>query len=128
MTKKVICQYCKKEVVATLHVQLFSNASRNYVWRCGDCSRPAPEIKSPLYIAKDKVEQHLTAEKIAALPVIMPTFYDRCAVCGDRAVEDHHWAPKAIFGEEAERWPHDKLCKVHHDIWHMKVTPNISQA
>ena len=124
MTKKVQCQWCKQTTVATLHVQLFINGAKNFVWRCS-CGRLAPVLKSPLFIPKQDVEAHCTAEEIAALPVLMPVFYDRCAVCGARDVEDHHWAPRAIFGADAEKWPHDKLCSDCHKRWHLMVTPNL---
>ena len=125
MTKKVQCQWCKLETEAVLHVQLFINGARNFVWRCLSCNRPAPVKGSPLYIPKGTIELHLSQNEIAALPVLMPVFYDRCAVCGSRDVEDHHWAPRAIFGEEAEKWPHDKLCGNCHDRWHLLVTPQL---
>lgn len=60
------------------------------------------------------------------LPVLMPDFTDRCAVCGSRGAERHHWAPKAIFGtNECEQWPKDYLCKKCHDKWHKLVTPQL---
>lgn len=50
-----------------------------------------------------------------------------CAVdgCDNRAVEWHHWAPKHIFPQTAERWPKDYLCIEHHHEWHRKVTPDM---
>ena len=50
----------------------------------------------------------------------------RCARCGSRGAEEHHWAPQAIFGkDEANRWPKDFLCKPCHDEWHRLVTPEL---
>jgi hypothetical protein len=50
----------------------------------------------------------------------------RCARCGRRGAEEHHWSPRAIFGkDEAETWPKDFLCKACHDEWHLKVTPQL---
>ena len=50
----------------------------------------------------------------------------RCAKCGVRGAEEHHWAPQAMFGkDEANRWPKDFLCKPCHDEWHLKVTPQL---
>jgi hypothetical protein len=50
----------------------------------------------------------------------------RCARCGARGAEEHHWAPRAIFGKEsADDWPKDFLCKACHDEWHRRVTPQL---
>jgi hypothetical protein len=51
--------------------------------------------------------------------------HNRCARCGARDVELHHWAPRAMFGEEADRWPQDYLCHDHHAEWHRTVTPGL---
>ena len=48
----------------------------------------------------------------------------RCAKCGARGAERHHWAPRAIFGQDAaETWPKDFLCLACHEEWHRLVTP-----
>lgn len=44
-----------------------------------------------------------------------------CRVCGKRGVELHHWAPKALFGDEAEVWPQDFLCRACHTRWHQTI-------
>jgi hypothetical protein len=36
-------------------------------------------------------------------------------------VELHHWAPKALFGDEAEVWPQDFLCRSCHIRWHQTM-------
>jgi hypothetical protein len=47
----------------------------------------------------------------------------RCARrgCEQEAVEDHHFAPRAIFREEAEEWPKALLCVEHHAEWHRRM-------
>ena len=48
-----------------------------------------------------------------------------CSVCGNLGAENHHWAPVGIFGDEADKWPTDYLCKTCHDRWHSMVTPSL---
>ncbi|MEH6652094.1 MAG: hypothetical protein V7707_18890 [Motiliproteus sp.] len=52
----------------------------------------------------------------------------RCEVCGADGAQNHHWAPKALFGEEAYRWPTSHLCQSCHTRWHQLVTPNLNQV
>lgn len=46
-----------------------------------------------------------------------------CEVCGAEGAECHHWAPRAFFGDEADRWPTSYLCPACHARWHATVTP-----
>lgn len=46
-----------------------------------------------------------------------------CICC---ETECHHWAPRHLFREECEYWPHSYLCKKHHAQWHRIVTPNMA--
>lgn len=41
--------------------------------------------------------------------------------CDREAVEDHHFAPRAIFGEDADDWPRALLCVDHHLEWHRRM-------
>lgn len=45
----------------------------------------------------------------------------KCARCGGRGTQLHHWAPKELF-EDAEDWPQAYLCRIHHKEWHDKLT------
>ena len=44
---------------------------------------------------------------------------DECARCGrsGRSMEEHHWAPRAVF-DDADCWPTSKLCADCHKRWH----------
>lgn len=47
---------------------------------------------------------------------------DRCTRCGSmEGTERHHWAPRAIFGDAAEGWPTDDLCRACHIEWHRRM-------
>jgi hypothetical protein len=50
-----------------------------------------------------------------------------CERCGSQdGSEYHHWAPRAIFGEqEAGLWPGAYLCRRCHMAWHELVTPQL---
>jgi len=41
--------------------------------------------------------------------------------CDREAVEDHHFAPRAAFGAEADEWPRGLLCVEHHIEWHRRM-------
>jgi hypothetical protein len=44
-----------------------------------------------------------------------------CRVCGERGAELDHWAPRHLFGADADLWPTDYLCKRGHQPWHQRV-------
>lgn len=49
---------------------------------------------------------------------------ERCPVCGKvEILQEHHWAPFCVFGNDADRWPKTKLCQSCHSAWHQKMTP-----
>ena len=53
---------------------------------------------------------------------------ERCAMCFRKAeVDVHHTAPRHLFGEEAEYWPMQSLCRPCHERWHLLVTPLMSR-
>lgn len=49
---------------------------------------------------------------------------DRCARCGSRGAERHHWAPQSMFSDP-DAWPTDMLCSTCHREWHLIVTPGL---
>lgn len=119
------CVGCKARVTGFLHRQFSENGAETFLWQCGACGQKGC-FGQPLFISKNTVRLHLTEEQIELLPIIMPNLYSRCAKCGARGCEEHHWAPIGIFGrEEADKWPKDFLCKTCHDEWHRMVTPQL---
>jgi hypothetical protein len=91
--------------------------------RCLECgkvnaSKPIPKrLLSPAHIAAAPlVKSNYVAEDL-----------HECEVCGGKPAQDHHWAPRKMFGAgEADRWPTSFLCQQHHSAWHRIVTPDIS--
>jgi hypothetical protein len=114
------------ETPYVLYRQVFANATDNYVWQCSRCSSKNPGREPQLYIPKEWVARQMAEQDMERLPSLMPGLYDRCARCGNRGTESHHWAPVGIFGrDEADKWPRDYLCKDCHDQWHKLVTPQL---
>jgi hypothetical protein len=122
--KTGLCKKCKTTTEAELRIHQKENGY-DYAWVCQTCSTMAP-FGGPMWIPKDLVESRIAKELCESLPVIVHVPVARCVVCGARGVEEHHWAPRAMFGLEVSRqWPTDWLCKEHHDLWHSIVTPQL---
>lgn len=63
-----------------------------------------------------------TAEQLAAMATLdWTSATPPCVVCGARGTELHHWAPRHLFGEEADLWPTANLCPACHTRWHTTV-------
>lgn len=62
-----------------------------------------------------------TEAEAARFPLLKDRVTDQpCARCGaTEGVEEHHWAPVAVFGwAEANKWPLGYLCRPCHRTWH----------
>lgn len=66
----------------------------------------------------------------STLPKIGERYYRKCeGPCGAFAIcHMHHVAPRALFGEEADRWPVVYLCQPCHSRWHSAVTPTLTRG
>ena len=125
--KSGMCAGCDGLVEARLHRKIFTNGAYSFAWKCPDCGKINPfNEQGGLWIAKEKVEARIEPDIIDSLPVIMPDLSNRCAKCGERTCELHHWSPRALFGPDCDLWPKDYLCKKCHDEWHQKVTPQLA--
>ncbi len=87
---------------------------------CHRCQKPVPTTmpngKRGLWVAK---ELFTDAEIVALIWLTPQTESDRCPVCGKAAIlENHHLAPRAQFGTEADLWPTVSVCRVCHERWH----------
>lgn len=85
---------------------------------CSECGRWATGSIPVAYVKARGIEP-------TALTVIADQrgTLGRCSRrgCEREAVEDHHFAPQAIFGAEADDWPRALLCVEHHLEWHSRM-------
>ena len=124
MIKTRHCHRCKKETPQEVSRRISASAADHFGWWCLECKWWTTSKAGGIWIAKELL---LTAGvDIDAVRVAEIADAHRCAKCGSRGAELHHWAPRAIFGpDEADHWPKDYLCKACHAEWHAKVTPQL---
>lgn len=84
--------------------------------RCLECNARSGAIPQDVY-TRWGVEP-------SDLPVWTPPRTDiTCVVtgCETPGHEYHHFAPSAVFGEDAWLWPCLPLCQPHHVEWHQRM-------
>lgn len=110
-----ICPHCGGDIV--LYRQINGNGAQVIVARCCKCDR-IPNRKQPFLPKADYPHWE-------SFPLYQDNMKhsEPCAVrgCDRRDTEYHHFAPRALFGAEADDYPGAYLCQEHHDKWH-KVT------
>ena len=120
MLKLMTCTRCNQKTYAKL-VRMITHAGvSNVFWRCQVCKL---NVKSAAWIKHQSLIDY--GVDIDTLEIDRDHREHGCVVCSQLGVENHHWSPRHLFGDEAERWPQDWLCKEHHDQWHNTVTPNM---
>ena len=119
------CPRCGRETRQEISSRLSASHAVHYGWWCLECKGWAPRRNGPGYwIGKEELLR-LNVD-LSVVRVVEVADGRRSARCARRGAEEHHWAPRAIFGEEAAKtWPTDFLCKPCHDEWHRKVTPQL---
>lgn len=125
-----VCDVCGAKKGFLLRRARFTNGSLHFFWQCQWCTKNAQGSKQ--WIKKATVEEWLQSGKLKAnslddIPIAIDyiTGDVSCVVCGQPAVEYHHFAPQALsayFGDEWARYPTTYFCKKHHDLWHNVVT------
>lgn len=100
-----------------LGVRIAGNGSYQIVAVCPDCATTSSPISH--YVIG------WLGVFIGDLPVVADYRGNlgRCSRrgCEREAVEDHHFAPRAVFGDEADDWPMALLCVDHHNEWHRRI-------
>lgn len=87
---------------------------------------PSGQIKHPWHCTVCNKRTNIYEPKhdhLIFTAVFDETEINQCEVCGKNGAEWHHWAPRAFFGDECERWPQGLLCQYCHSKWHQIVTP-----
>lgn len=127
VTRKITCPHCGTYTDVQMHRRLGCN---HRCWVCCNCGQDVShkEIVGDVAGAGYWIPKaYMPSVATADLPTWSPTWQriHRCAVCGALEAELHHFAPRAFFGTECERWPKAYLCKEHHRAWHDLVTPGL---
>lgn len=122
---------CRRCATSRLHVLTRNqtlNGSVMVGWLCSVCLSWTTDKRGRLWIPLTDLRTF--GVNVDELPIRSTiAACERCARCGARNVEVHHWAPRALFGaEEAERWPKDHMCPTCHSEWHRVVTPGLVEG
>jgi hypothetical protein len=90
--------------------QVAANGAVYLYLGCADCQAPTSPGE---WLRQDGVD-------LSQIPVAVDrrTQNPPCVVCGRWGTELHHWAPRHIFGDQADHWPTAWLCKECHAYWH----------
>lgn len=94
-------------------------------WICTECDRRPYEKKKDIK-HKDLRQKGIHIDRIEIRHNYTGQHF--CAVCRAPGVENHHWAPRYLFGWDCVDWPQDWLCEFHHRQWHDLVTPNMCEV
>jgi len=122
MIKTRHCARCNRSTRQEISRRVAGNGAEHFGWWCLECRWWVQSKGGGIWIDKGLLER--TGVDLSLAPVVEHLDQPRCARCGARGAEEHHWVPQAMFGaEEANRWPKDFLCKRCHDQWHRLVTP-----
>lgn len=120
--KPAVCENCKKEVSVGLRKQVYSNGAVAVFYVCLASDPPHRLLKNGSSISHERARMY--GFDINAIPLFASVhLYIDCAVfgCQNPGVEDHHFAPSCVWGNEDNNWPRALLCKPHHDEWHKRM-------
>jgi hypothetical protein len=116
------CKRCGSEYI-NKYRQIARNGAVTIILRCANCGEN-PTPATPFH-GKAAFPEYET------FPVLNDyrEFGEPCAVrgCDDIETEYHHFAPRHLFGNDAEDYPGAYLCRRHHKEWHDKVTPEMAK-
>lgn len=112
------CPRCGAMNCWEIGIMTTNSGSTVYPYYCRECGH-----KTTCYARKTDVAGRLLNE-------LQPTHNRKpeCCVCGAIGAELHHWAPRHLWGKEADKWPTAYLCIECHRLWHQVVTPNMGRS
>jgi hypothetical protein len=115
-----VCKHCGGRNL-TPYRQINGNGATVIILRCDNCGRN-PDAAQPFQRKSDY-------PNFDTFPILQNYIINKepCAVlgCENTDTEYHHFAPRYLFGADAERYPREYLCRMHHKEWHDKVTPEM---
>ena len=104
----MLCKKCKTETKTRI-VRTITASGSSQVWvQCLTCLQNANG--GGVYL------KHPTS--LEELPIFNDYRVHCCEVCWALGAEYHHWAPRYLFGDEADSWPTGYLCPHCHAYWH----------
>jgi hypothetical protein len=116
------CQRCKRVVRVGLRRDITRSGSSVVYQVCEDSDVKHRLTKDGINVSHEQVRRWgFVVEELIA---VNNRANVSCQVrnCNEYGVENHHWAPKEIFGKfNAEDWPTGDLCRKHHEEWHKKI-------
>lgn len=122
MEKQMQCTYCKKLVTVKLVRDITNSGTSQVFWMCLECEKNASGAAK--WIAHEPIRNF--GIDIESIEIRKDGRADKCEVCGGAGAEWHHFAPRFLFGDEADKWPGAFLCRSHHAHWHKVVTPEMT--
>lgn len=117
------CKYCKENVEALMAKSIKADGSIGLFWQCRECDHQLDDkYSNGIWIEHKLAEIKLGKMGISIedIPIARYSCGERCARCGNRGTQRHHWAPQVLF-KDADDWPTDYLCKSCHELWHQIV-------
>ena len=116
------CNKCGENTKFVVAMQIIRSGASFFLWWCTQCQKPH---QAGQWIEKEWVINSMPeGATLEDIPLAKFACGDRCAKCGSRGTEKHHWAPQALF-KNADEWPTDYLCKACHDKWHEIINPKM---
>jgi hypothetical protein len=90
-----------------------------YKVRCETCSK---QLDSGIPHRKAELLKRAGC-RVATVRGAPPTSYSRCSYrgCEDAGIDNHHFAPRNVFGKIADNYPVMPLCREHHTYWHSRM-------
>lgn len=121
-----VCDQCNYEDLRIGITNIVSGATV-YPLYCGNCDKVFTRyIKKNIAKEYERLNGKLKyVETNTAKYIKQKSILIECEVCGKGEAERHHWAPRHLFGDKADRWPTSMLCRSCHQRWHNIVTPNM---
>lgn len=122
ITSRRDCSVCGRLTPVVLVRNITGNGASQIFWQCVE---HAGAVDSPIkYIAHSKINAQ--GIEINKIPILNNYSLDHiCSVCGTVGAALHHFAPRYIFKDEADKWATGYLCETCHKKWHDLVTPRM---
>lgn len=120
------CRVCNRVTRQELSVQVSTNKYKHVGWHCQNCRRwQLSDDGRSLWLSHKDI-----GIDVDTLPIASVSDPHPCCVtdCRDTGTELHHFAPRAIYGDDCDKHPTAYYCRKHHREWHERVTPQLCRG